>query len=558
MSTGMTNEHVDASLVAAARRAEQAMAASEMRYRRLFETAQDGILILEADSGEIIDVNPFLADLLGYARADFLGKHIWDFGPFHDVVASKDAFDQLQANDYIAYEDLPLQASDGHHIDVGFVSNVYEMGGERVIQCNIRDITARKAQDRARASLEDQLRASQKMEAIGGLAGGIAHDFNNLLSVILCYTKFALDTLPEGSELKADLIEVDKASRRATALTKQLLAFSRKQVMDPVPLDLNQVIESVETMFRRILGEDVALVHHLARDLGLTLVDRSQIEQVIMNLVVNARDAMPAGGTLTIETENVELDAHHAALHRDMTPGSHVLVTVTDSGCGMSAETQGRIFEPFYTTKASTGTGLGLSTVYGIVKQSGGNVCVASQPGHGTTFEIYLPRSHSARVAELARPPQRAPRCLTGTETILVVEDDDAVRSLAARILTAAGYTVLTACDGVEALRLCHTHVGELPLIVTDVVMPLLGGRLFAAEVHESRPATRMLFMSGYSDDAIAHHGVLAAGARFLGKPFSAAELTRKVREILDEMRDGARQPARSTPGQPPCGTASG
>jgi len=532
------DESVDNWLPTSRQRAERALRASETRYRRLFESAKDGILIIEADSGQIIDVNPFLAELLGYGRDEFLGRHLWDLGPFKDIVASKDAFDLLQAQEYIAYEDLPLETSDGRHIAVGFVSNVYLVDAKRIIQCNIRDITSRKLAEQTRLNLEAQLRASQKMEAVGGLAGGIAHDFNNLLSVILCYTKFALDELPAESAMRNDLLEVDKATRCAATLTRKLLAFSRKQVLLPVLLDLNEVTESIETMLLRILGEDIELKNDLASDLGMMLADRSQLEQVIMNLVVNARDAMPGGGKLVIKTQNQLLDADHAALEVGMDPGPYVMFAVTDNGSGMDAATVSRVFEPFFTTKApGQGTGLGLSTVYGIVKQSGGNIWVYSEPGRGTTVKIYLPRSTSGHVATTESVAASVPSDLTGTETILVVEDNDAVRNLAARILGAAGYTVLTAADGQQALQICASRPSDLPLVVSDVVMPVLGGRLFAARVLELCPSTRILFMSGYSDDAIANHGGLLPGTRFLEKPFNALDLSRRVREILDEGR---------------------
>jgi two-component system cell cycle sensor histidine kinase/response regulator CckA len=503
---------------------EQALRASETRYRRLFESAKDGILILDADSGAIIDVNPYLADLLGYTREDFIGKHIWDFGPFHDVVASKAAFDELQAQDYIAYDDLPLETSDGRQVDVGFVSNVYLVEDQRIIQCNIRDISIRKLAERTRLDLADQLRAAQKMEAIGGLASGIAHDFNNLLSVILCYTEFALQRLPDGDPIRDDLFEVEKAGQRATALTRQLLAFSRKQVLQPVPLDLNHVAENLEKMLQRILGEDVELVSKLAPDLGLTMADPGQLEQVIMNLVVNARDAMPGGGSLTIETRNVD----HAGR-------SCVVLSVTDTGCGMDAQTRARVFEPFFTTKeADKGTGLGLSTAYGIVKQSGGDLWVESEPGRGSRFIVRLPRESSTAPTRSRTPIHGTTTRRVGSETILVVEDEVTVRELAQRILAAEGYTVLTAANGRDALALSGAHAGAIPLVLTDVVMPQVGGRMFAEQLRELRPSTKILFMSGYPGAAIDSQGMLEPGNRFLGKPFNAADLTRAVRDMLD------------------------
>jgi two-component system, cell cycle sensor histidine kinase and response regulator CckA len=372
------------------------------------------------------------------------------------------------------------------------------------------------------------------MEAIGLLTGGIAHDFNNLLAVILSYTGFALNAVPEGGLLQEDLLEVKRAGERAAALVHQLLAFSRKQMLEPGLLDLNQILANLEKMLRRILGEDIDLVQTLASDLGVTLADPSQIEQVIMNLVVNARDAMPEGGKLTIETSNVELDEGYAARHEGVEPGPYVMLAVTDTGVGMDAETRARIFEPFFTTKEKgKGTGLGLSTVYGIVRQSGGDIHVYSEPGQGTTFKIYLPRMTSPAVT--ASKTQMAPTRLTGEETILIVEDEEAVCNLAMRILGAAGYTMLAAANGIDALAKCERYPEKIHLVLTDVVMPGMSGRVFAESLAKVRPGAKVLYMSGYTDDAIAHHGTLDPGTKFIGKPFNAADLVRKVREVLDE-----------------------
>ena len=396
------------------------------------------------------------------------------------------------------------------------------------------EIEERKRADAEREKLEEQLRMSQKMEAIGSLAGGVAHDFNNLLSVILGYTGFALDAMPENTPLRADLLEVRKAGERAAALTRQLLAFGRKQVLQPLPLSLNQVATGLEQMLRRILGEDIDLLQTLAPELGLTLADPSQIGQVLMNLVVNARDAMPEGGKLTIGTANVEVDEEYAARHVAVMPGPYVMLAVTDTGCGMDPTTKARLFEPFFTTKEpGKGTGLGLSTVYGIVRQTGGNIWVYSEPGLGTTFKIYLPRVLSATMPTVTEPPA-LPRRATGTETILVVEDEEALRRVARRILGAAGYTVLAAANGDEALAICAQHVGDIHLILTDVVMPRMSGKMLAQKLAQTRPTLKVLYMSGYTDDAIVHHGVLDAETQFLAKPFTAPDLARKVRVVLD------------------------
>jgi two-component system cell cycle sensor histidine kinase/response regulator CckA len=515
------------------KKAEEDLRASETRYRRLFESAKDGILILDADTGRVVDANPFLISLLGYSHADLLGKTLWDLGPFKDVTVSRDAFRQLQEKDYVRYEDLPLETRDGQLINVEFVSNVYLVGKTRVIQCNIRDITERKRTEEQRKKLEGQLRVSQKMEAIGLLAGGVAHDFNNLLSVILSYTEFAMRALREGDPLKDDLLEVKKAGERAAVLTRQLLAFGRKQLLQPVPLNLNQVAEGVEKMLRRILGEDIDYIQVLAPDLGVVRADPGQIEQVLMNLVVNSRDAMSEGGKLTIETSNVDLDEEYAAHHVGVKPGAYVQLAVTDTGCGMDEQTKTQLFEPFFTTKEKgKGTGLGLSTVYGIVKQSGGNIWVYSELGLGTTFKIYFPRELSVKATATRLRAIQEPAA--GTETILVVEDEEALRKVARRFLEAAGYTVLTAAAGDEALLISAQHAGTIHLLLTDVVMPRMSGKALTQALLKTRPRTKVLYMSGYADNAFVHHGVVDEGTYFIGKPFTATDVTQKIRRVLD------------------------
>ena len=515
------------------KRSEDALRASETRYRRLFESAKDGILILDADTGHVVDANPFLISLLGYSHEDLLGKNVWDLGPFKDVALSRNVFKELQEKEYVRYEDLPLETRGGRLINVEFVSNVYWVGQTKVVQCNIRDITEHKRIEEERKKLEQQLQASQKMEAIGRLAGGIAHDFNNILSVILSYTEFALRELREGDPLKDDLLEVKKAGESAAVLTRQLLAFGRKQLLQPVPLNLNRVAEGVEKMLRRILGEDIDFVQVLAPDLGVVRADRGQIEQVLMNLVVNARDAMPDGGKLTIETSNVDLDEEYAAQHVSVKPGPYVRLAVTDTGCGMDEQTKTQMFEPFFTTKEKgKGTGLGLSTVYGIVKQSGGNIWVYSELNLGATFKIYLPREFSVKAT--ATPLRTILKPATGTETILIVEDEEALRKVARRSLEAAGYTVLTASAGDEALLTSAQHAGTIHLLLTDVVMPRTGGRALARAFLKTRPSAKVLYMSGYADNAFVHHGVVEEGTHFIGKPFTATEIARQVRMVLD------------------------
>jgi PAS domain S-box-containing protein len=403
-----------------------------------------------------------------------------------------------------------------------------------------QDVTERKHAEVEREALAEQLRVAQKMEAIGRLAGGVAHDFNNLLCVIQSYVGFALEDVAENGPLRADLLEVKKAGERAAALTRQLLAFSRKQVMQEVPVDLNEIALGLEKMLRRILGEDITLVQALAPELGAIRADPSQIEQVFLNLVVNARDAMPDGGTLTVTTANVAVDAALAAAHPALKPGPHVQVTIADTGIGMDGQTTARIFEPFFTTKEQgKGTGLGLPMVYGIIKQSGGEIWVESRPGQGTTFTLTFPCDPSGAGAVSVKydavPAQRR-----GDETVLIVEDEEALRNIAQRALASAGYTVLTAAGGDEAVDVAARYRSDIHLLLTDVIMPGMNGRVLAQKLSAPRPGLRVVYMSGYTDDAIAHHGVLEAGAHFLAKPFVPEALTQKVREVLDLGRAAA------------------
>ncbi len=393
--------------------------------------------------------------------------------------------------------------------------------------CMALDITDRN-------QLEEQLRQAQKMEAVGRLAGGIAHDFNNLLMVIQGYADLMAERLSENDPLRRNAEQIQTASQRATSLTRQLLAFSRKQMLAPKVLNIQSVVVEMEKILRRLIGEDIQLETSSAADLGLVKADRSQIEQVILNLAVNARDAMPEGGRLTIETANVELDESYSHPPAVLAPGKYVMLAVTDNGCGMDAETQAHIFEPFFTTKEKgKGTGLGLATVYGIVKQSGGYVWVYSEPGRGTSFKVYLPRidEEKSRQNRDAEPKMRAiPR---GSETVLLVEDEKGVRELAREYLEMTGYSVIEAENGHTALELAAMHVGEIHLLMTDVVMPGISGRELAERVRSIRPGTKVLFMSGYADQAVVSHGILDTDSALLQKPFTMAALASKLREIL-------------------------
>jgi two-component system, cell cycle sensor histidine kinase and response regulator CckA len=381
---------------------------------------------------------------------------------------------------------------------------------------------------------EAALRQAQKTEAIGRLAAGVAHDFNNILTAITGYAQLLLEDLGPKDPHREDVDEIRKAADRAAGLTRQLLAFSRQQILQPTVLDLNTLVSETEGMLGRLLGEDIQLATRLAPDLGAVKTDRSQIEQVIMNLAVNARDAMPQGGQLTIETANVEMHEVYAREHFPAAPGSYVMLAVSDTGTGMTPETQGHMFEPFFTTKEKgKGTGLGLATVYGIIKQSAGFIWVYSEPGHGTTFKIYLPR-----VGQLPEPRISSAgrsQTLAGTETVLLAEDEPAVRAVARQSLERHGYTVLEAPSGEAALDLAQRHSGQIHLLLTDVVMPGMSGRALALRLASVRREMRTIYMSGYTDEAITRHGVLESGVRYVQKPFSPDALVRRVREALDE-----------------------
>jgi nitrogen-specific signal transduction histidine kinase len=385
-----------------------------------------------------------------------------------------------------------------------------------------------------RRQLEDQLRQAQKMEAVGRLAGGVAHDFNNVLTVVKSFSEFLLEDLDKLDPRRADVEEIAKAADRAAALTRKLLAFSRKQVMRPEPLDLNGVVAGMEKMLQRLLGEDMHIVTALEPQLMTVEADPSSIEQVILNLAVNARDAMPEGGILTITTRNEVLDRTDAAW--GVRPGQYAALCVGDTGHGMDATTQARAFEPFFTTKPQgAGTGLGLAMVYGIVKQSGGHVIVRSKPGEGTTFTVYLPQleAEGPRAPAAEGEPGGAGR-VGGGETVLVVDDEEAVRSGTRRALERAGYAVIPATDGSDALRLLTEHHGTVDLVVTDVMMPGLGGRELVGRLKIVRPNLRVLFISGYTEEGVRKQGVLEPGAVYLEKPFTPEGLLRKVREALD------------------------
>jgi signal transduction histidine kinase len=419
--------------------------------------------------------------------------------------------------------------------EIGRLGRVFNAMSQQIAgaqQRLLQDLQARTEMEAHRRSLEDQLVQSRKMEAVGRLAGGVAHDFNNLLTAILGYSNLVLEELEPGHPARADVEHMRRAGESAAALTRQLLAFSRKQVLQPQVLDLNQVVRRAQGLLHRLIGEHIALATTLDPGLDRVNADPGQLEQVILNLALNARDAMIGGGTLSIETANVVLDEAFASRHDGAMPGAHVMLAVSDTGVGMDDETQTRIFEPFFTTKRrGEGTGLGLSTVYGIVKQSGGSIWVYSEPGHGTTFRVYFPSA-----AQVERPPVMAAHTdgLAGSETILLAEDQPEVRSIACAVLRRYGYTVLEAGDGAEALAIVGRHRQKIHLLLSDVVMPSMSGPELARLVQAEQPGIRVLYASGYTDDAIVRHGVLDPGVAFLQKPFTPSALLRKIREMLD------------------------
>ena len=501
---------------------------SEERYKALFERSLDLVYVSDLE-GRFVDANDAALKRLGYERSDIPTLNVSTFLSEDQLPLAFRRMQEIQQTGVQSgLAEYRLRHRDGSLVYVETNGAALYSNGQCVAILSVaRDITGRRL-------LEEQLRQAQKMEAIGSLAGGVAHDFNNLLSVILNCAEFALESLGPDHPARGDLSEVKKTTMRAATLTRQLLAFSRKQVLQPVPLNLNDVATGLEEMLRRVIGENIDFVQRLEPKLGVVLADPGQIEQVIMNLVVNARDALPGGGKLTIETANVELDEQLAMPRADVAPGRYVRLSVTDNGCGMDAQTKARIFDPFFTTKdKGRGTGLGLATVYGIVKQSGGNIWVYSEPGQGTTFKIYLPRTESAPVAT-ASMHLPVPKRIIEAATILLVEDEEALRKVSQRTLESAGFTVLTAADGYEALTLSTQYTGEIHLLVTDVILPRMGGKPLAERLASSRPAMKVLYVSGYTDNAIVHQGVLDPGIQFLGKPFAAIQLTQKVLEVLD------------------------
>ena len=515
------------------KREEEALRRSEASYRSLILGATYGIFRCDLE-GEFLAVNPALVAMLGYeSEADLLAANL-----VRDVIRDSDEgarlLQEYRQKGRLDGVEAQWRRKDGTPVPVRLSGRTVldEHGALQGYEVIAEDVSER-------WHLEEQLRQAQKMEAVGRLAGGVAHDFNNLLTIVMGYSDLVLERLGAADAMRAYVEEIKKAGERAASLTRQLLAFGRRQVLAPRALDLNAVATNIDKMLRHVIGENIELSTVLEPELGWVKADPGQIEQVILNLVLNARDAMPQGGQLTLETANVELNEGDTRTRVSVLPGRYVMLAVSDSGVGMDAETQAHIFEPFFTTKEKgKGTGLGLATVYGIVKQSGGHIWLYSEPNQGTTFKIYLPR-----LEEAAQPVEAIPTgapLAGGSETILLVEDEEGVRDLAKRILESKGYEVIMAASPTEATQVFEQHKEPIHLLLTDVVMPTMSGRQLAEHVAFLRPGMKVLYMSGYTDNVMVPHGILEEGTQFLQKPFTPDSLIRKVREALDAPQQAA------------------
>jgi PAS domain S-box-containing protein len=511
---------------AALRSAQEGLRRSEVNFRSLVTNAPYGICRCDA-TGKLLSANPALVAMLGYASAsELVGRSLPTL--YADSQQWFTAADYFRSSQRFTGLIAAWLRKDGSTIVVRLSGRtIHDEKNITFFEMFAEDITEHR-------TLEQQLRQAQKMEAVGRLAGGIAHDFNNLLMVISGYCEFLLERIGSDPAVRGPAQEIAKAAKRATSLTVQLLAFSRKQMLAPKLLDLNAVVTENLKLLTRLIGEDIDLVMIPGGDLGLVKADPNQIEQVVMNLAVNARDAMPKGGNLVIETANVSLDESYARTHAGVEPGDYVMIAVSDTGMGMDAEIQTHIFEPFFTTKGTKGTGLGLSTVYGIVKQSGGTIWVYSELSKGTTFKVYLPRVSAAGEALAPQPPAPMLEVAHGRETILLVEDESTVRELAQQYLQGQGYTVFEAADPNIALQISNAHSGPIHLLLTDVIMPGMNGRELAQRITAGRSETRVLYMSGYTENAIGHNGTLDAGINLLQKPFTLPTLRARVRQVLD------------------------
>ncbi|HYK39107.1 MAG TPA: ATP-binding protein, partial [Candidatus Eremiobacteraceae bacterium] len=499
----------------------------EQRFSDLFENTNDILFTLDLE-GRVTSVNKAAEDILGWSRTDALQINIKSLVAPEYVAVCTEMMRRILNEEPLQHFEIGLIDKHGRKVLLEASARLIRLDGKKSgVQGIARDVTERR-------HLENAVHQSQKLEAIGRLSGGLAHDFNNLLCVISGHSELLAEQFQSNGTALRSIMQIRKATDSAASLTRQLLAFSRRQVIHPQILDLNSIVAETEKLLGRLIDENIEFYTALDPTLGRVRVDPVQMEQVILNLVLNARDSMPQGGKLTIGTSNIELEDAHQSKRSMIPAGQYVLLSITDTGSGMNEETQSRIFEPFYTTKEfGKGTGLGLATVYGIVKQSGGYIWVYSEEGRGTTFKIYLPRAISALTA--ARSVRRNTEMLRGTETIFVVEDSEPLRALTRDFLLASGYKVLEAANGEDALRLARAHEGEIDLLLTDVVMPKLGGKLLVDELLQFRPKTRVLFMSGYPNDGILQAGILTERVPLLEKPFTREILAERVRQMLDE-----------------------
>jgi PAS domain S-box-containing protein len=506
-------------------RAEEALRERESMFRLLFSHTPLPMWVFDVETLSILQVNEAATKQYGFSESEFRSMTFRDILPDGNEPSFAQHLEEWK-RDGRHHGQWRHKRKDGKSFDVDVVSHRLEYAGRAVRLVVAQDVSERQL-------LEQQLRQAQKMEAIGRLAGGVAHDFNNLLMVIKGHTELLLDVLPVADHVTRKVEQIDRSADRATALTRQLLAFSRMQVLQPRAMNLNAVVEEMGKLLPRLIGEDIELVVRASSDLGTIRADASQMEQIIMNLAVNARDAMPSGGKLIIETQNIELDYYYREAHPIVLPGRYVLLAVSDTGTGMDAETQAHIFEPFFTTKEQgKGTGLGLATVYGVVKQSGGFIWVYSELGRGTTFKIYLPRVDESTAA--ATPASTPSQVLRGTETVLLTEDEQDVREVAREFLESAGYKVLQAPSGEAALTLAQEHAGTIDLLVTDMVMPGMSGQELARQLRGKRKELRVLYMSGYSEHAT-REAAKSEGSAVLAKPFSRSALLRTAREVLQK-----------------------
>ena len=498
-------------------------------YRKLFDSSPQPMWVVDRESLGFLDVNQAALDLYGWPREEFLAMALPAIASGEDEDSVRQWFEHAVGAPHSS-NGWKHRRRDGKALEIEAVLRPVEFAGRPAVVAAVQDVTQRKL-------LEEQLNQSQKMEAVGMLAGGIAHDFNNLLTIITGYSQLLLNSMHESDTNRLAVEQVMKAGERAAALTGQLLLFSRRQKLQPKVLDLNDLVSGTASMLRRLIGEDIDLRLVLGADLGRVSADPGRLEQALVNLVVNARDAMPKGGLLTVETANVTLGEDYINTHIQTRPGSYVMLAVSDNGHGMDAETRARLFEPFFTTKAKgKGTGLGLSTVFGVVRQSGGTIEVYSERGQGTSFKIYLPRiDQAATIAEKEQAHSSRP----GHETLLIVEDDEMVRRLVRDTLEREGYRILDAGSPEDASRIAARNKRPIDLMITDVVLPQMNGKQLAEQLGRDRPEMRVLYMSGYTDNAVVASAGLPPGSAFLQKPFTPGALSRRVRELLDNRAEG-------------------